>query len=63
MAESTAFYWTKVTGNLASLIDHIDELDNKQRYEYGDKAQKRIISTYSWKHIGQQYREVFVNDR
>ena len=61
VAEDSALYWNKDEGNLASLIDTTDDMDEQVRSEYGQKAKDRIKSVYSWAYIGEEYRVVWRN--
>ncbi|ORU01448.1 Alpha-D-GlcNAc alpha-1,2-L-rhamnosyltransferase [Anaerovibrio sp. JC8] len=63
VAKEAALYWNKVTGDLASLVDKVNKMDNKQRCEYGVMAQKRIIDEYSWGYIAHKYQGVFLYGR
>jgi rhamnosyltransferase len=59
VGEDAALYWTKKPGNLASLIDRADQLDQQVLDAYGEKAKKRIQDAYSWPFIADQYRKIF----
>lgn len=63
VAEEAAMYWTKEQGNLSSLIDKADMLDDEQIEELGKKAKQRIKDCYSWEHICGLYAEVFLKGR
>ncbi len=59
VAEDAAFYWTKDSGSLASLIDEADAFPAEVRTAYGIKAKKRIQDAYSWQYIADEYMKVF----
>lgn len=58
-AQDGAFYWTKKEGNLASLIEEADVLDEEERKEMGRKARERIQKHYSWEYIADRYEGIF----
>lgn len=60
VAKGAAIYWNKEDGNLASLIDEIDKINEKQILEYGQKAKQRIKDSYSWQFICERYAEEFL---
>ena len=55
VAEDSALYWTKQSGNLASLIDWADGMNADEISELGKKASLRIVEAYSWQHIADEY--------
>lgn len=57
VAEDAALYWTKESGNLKLLIDNCENMDRKN---FGEKAKKRIESAYSWEYISGRYEEIWV---
>ena len=59
VAEDSALYWTKQTGNLASLIDWADGMNADEISELGKKASLRIVEAYSWQHIADEYESRF----
>lgn len=60
VAQNTAFYWNKEVGNLASLIDTVEQFSEKEAAEYGEKAKQRVKEAYSWDFISGRYAEVFL---
>ena len=56
VAEDSALYWTKESGNLATLIDKFEGIDRK---ELGRKAKERIRTAYSWDYISNRYAEIW----
>ena len=58
VAEDSAHYWTKESGNLAALIDKCEGID---REELGKKAKDRIKTAYSWEYISGRYAEIWRN--
>lgn len=59
VAENSALYWTKQSGNLASLIDWADGMNADEISELGKKASLRIVEAYSWQHIADEYEGRF----
>lgn len=60
VAEDAAVYWGKESGNLAMLIDKVDDMSSEQRVEYGRLAKQRIRNAYSWRYICNRYEEEFL---
>lgn len=59
VAENSALYWTKQSGNLASLVDWADGMNADEISELGKKASLRIVEAYSWQHIADEYGGCF----
>ena len=59
VAEDSALYWTKQSGNLASLIDWADGMNADEISELGKKASLRIVEAFSWQHIADEYESRF----
>ena len=59
VAEDSALYWTKQSGNLASLIDWADGMNADEISEVGKKASLRIVEAYSGQHIADEYESRF----
>lgn len=59
VAENSALYWTKQSGNLASLIDRADHMSADEISELGRKSSRRIVNAYSWQHIADRYAQAF----
>ena len=57
---TSALYWTKENGNLATLIDSADQMDSEERLEFGRKAKYRVKTAYSWQFISHRYAEAFL---
>lgn len=62
VAEDTAYYWTKENGVLASLIDACDRMEAADITSVGNRAKDRIVQSYSWQYIADQYLELFSRD-
>lgn len=62
VAENAAVYWTKESGNLASLIDKADNIKPQKRIEYGKRAKRRIKEAYSWQFISNRYLKEFLEN-
>jgi len=60
VAENGAIYWNKEKGNLANLIDRVDNMDSSDIASLGVIAKKRICDWYSWEHIVDEYEKVFL---
>ncbi len=60
-AEDGALYWTKESGNLASVLEIADKMNEKQVEDMGKVAKSRIKDNYSWKFIADQYMKIFEN--
>ena len=56
VAQDAAMYWTKDDGNLAQLIDNCENIDRKQ---IGNKAKERIKTAYSWEFISERYNQIW----
>lgn len=64
VAESSALYWNKETGNLSSLINSTDRLEEKEINKLDELSTSRISDNYSWNKIVNDYEKLFkkVND-
>lgn len=60
VAEDSALYWTKQSGNLASLIDQADGMNAGEISSLGEKSSQRIAESYSWQYISDKYGQVFL---
>lgn len=60
VAEGSALYWTKQSGNLASLIDQVDGMSAGEISSLGEKSSQRIAESYSWQYISDKYGQVFL---
>lgn len=54
-----ALYWSKNDYSLAKLIDEADNLSSEEIIKYEAAAKERIKSAYSWKYIGDRYKNVW----
>ena len=63
VGEEAAFYWTKESGNLASLIEKVSKLDPAERKILGKKAKQRILTEYSHKKIAETYEKTFLGEK
>lgn len=61
VAQDSALYWKKNAGNLADLIEKADKMPDDVRIIYGNKAKERIKQAYSWKFIGEEYKQLWLN--
>ena len=62
VGEDGAVYWNKQEGNLARLIDNLENINNAQLKKLSSKAKHRIDSEYSWDYIVRKYEEEFNHD-
>lgn len=60
VGKDAALYWKKDTDALMSLIDEVDDMDILIRDKYGAEARKRIVNSFSWKFIGEEYKKVCI---
>ena len=61
VAGDSAFYWSKTQGDLAKLINMLDNIDNKSIENIGTKAKKRVAQKYTWDKICKQYEDLFLH--
>ena len=61
VAEDSALYWNKDNNSLASLINKVDNMPEKEIAEYALKAKKRIAENYSWELICNLYENLFIS--
>lgn len=55
-----ALYWNKSEGNLASLIDHADQMEQEEIEALGKAAKSRVAEAYSWEYISNRYEKIFL---
>lgn len=55
VGEDGAVYWNKQEGNLAKLIDRLEEIKPSELEDLSIKAKKRIDDAYSWELIVRKY--------
>jgi rhamnosyltransferase len=60
VAESSALYWTKEPGNLACLIESVDELSEDEIAKLDAASTRRIETAYSWRYITDLYETLFL---
>ena len=60
VAEESALYWTKETGNLARLIEQADTMSESDIAALAQKAKQRIATAYSWEFICSEYENLFL---
>ncbi|MDU7363123.1 beta 1-4 rhamnosyltransferase Cps2T [Clostridium sp.] len=58
-----AVYFTKDEGNLANLINDMEEIECDFILELGNKAKRIIKSNYSWKTIVKKYEKLFIEGK
>lgn len=59
----SAKYFTKEDGNLANLIDEVENISLEDIEVLGEKAKQRIQEVYNWPLIIQQYEELFLKGK
>ena len=59
VGQDAAIYWSKEEGNLASIIDQADKMEQSEIDDYGRKAKQRIKDAYSWQFIADRYDSIF----
>jgi rhamnosyltransferase len=59
VAEDSAYYWDKTEGDLATLINMVDNLDDNKINLIGKKAKQRIYKEYTWEKVSSQYDNIF----
>ena len=58
VGEDGSVYWNKEEGNLANLINRLENINNDQLKELSTKAKQRIDSEYSWDYIVRKYEDL-----
>jgi rhamnosyltransferase len=59
VAQDAALYWTKEPGNLAALINRVEELPAAQYQQFGPAARQIVTTRYNWPDIVAQYEALF----
>lgn len=59
VGENTAFYWNKEIGNLANLINKVDNLSKEEIQKYDYASTQRIKDEYNWQYIADKYKKVW----
>lgn len=60
VGEDGAVYFTKKEGNLANLIDELENIKPEKIKELSIKAKKRINEAYTWEYIVSEYEGLFL---
>jgi rhamnosyltransferase len=60
VAGDATIYWIKGTGNLASTINRVDDMDEAEIARMGVAAKKRIRDGYTWEAIARGYEKEFL---
>lgn len=63
VAEDSALYWSRETGDLRRLIDKADQMSAEETAKLGTKAKERVAREYTWQKICGQYEEIFIRKR
>lgn len=59
VGEDAALYWSKEEGKLAEVIDWTDKFTYDEAEKIREKAKSRIMNSYTWKVIVEQYEKCF----
>lgn len=60
VAGKGALYWSKKEGNLASLINKVDNMPEEKIKKIGQVAKERIKKYYTWEYIVDKYEQLFL---
>ena len=60
VAIDSALYWDREEGELADLINAVDNKPKEEIKELGIKAKERVQKAYTWKKICGQYEDAFL---
>ena len=60
VAEGSALYWNKMPGNLARLINKVDNMPQEEIRKMGTEAKKRVAEEYTWEKICKLYERCFL---
>jgi rhamnosyltransferase len=60
VAEDSAWYWSKDSGDLANLINQADAMSQEEIKALGTKAKKRVAEEYTWEKICGMYEKLFL---
>lgn len=63
VGQEGALYWNKEEGNLANLINKLENISEKEINNYSNKAKDRITENYSWNKIIKDYEKVFLEGK
>ncbi|MCB5237684.1 beta 1-4 rhamnosyltransferase Cps2T [Niallia circulans] len=61
VGEETAVYFNKNIGNLAHVIDNVEEFEGKTVNDFSSLSTLRIKEAYSWEKIVNDYENTFLN--
>ena len=61
VAGDAAFYWDKVVGKLAELIDYCDCLKEEKTNQMDILSKEIVLNRYSWEFVCEECEKVFVN--
>ena len=63
VAESSSLYWTKESGDLASLIEHADVMGENEISVLDEASASVIRNRYSWRYITDTYEDLFLGKK
>lgn len=63
VGQDAALYFSKKAGDLATLIDKLDQIDQKSIREMGHAAVSRIQKSYTWQYICDLYENLWRQDK
>ena len=59
----SAIYWNKQAGNLAHIINRVDQMSEEERQTLGKKAKQIIDKNFSWDKIVSQNERQFIDGK
>lgn len=62
VAEDSALYWTKRSGNLAGLISRADSMSEEEIAKLDSASTDVIRERYSWRYITDKYEDLFLGE-
>lgn len=63
VGQDSALYWTKDEGSLGKLIDDAEGMESADIDALGRRAKDRILNAYTWKAVGEKYKELWLKKR
>lgn len=63
VAEGSSLYWTKERGDLASLIEHADAMEEDEIDALDEASASVIRNRYSWRYITDMYEDLFLGKK
>ncbi|POE41241.1 glycosyl transferase [Lacticaseibacillus paracasei] len=63
VGQDAAIYWNKQAGNLAHIINRVDQMSEEERQTLGKKAKQIIDKNFSWDKIVSQNERQFIDGK